>query len=115
MHVSSYRCSACDTEVRGDFAGCPFCRMGDEERYFCLVFIQCEGNMKDVERVMGISYPTVKSRLDKLRRHFDLPPPPAAEAREPEPPRRSHAEILAALEKGDIDFDTAMRRIREET
>ena len=50
--IRAYQCPECSTEILGSFSGCPFCRMSDENRYFCLVFLQCEGNMKDVERIM---------------------------------------------------------------
>jgi len=66
LKITRYECPYCGTSVTGEFSGCPFCRLSDEERLFALIFIQTEGNMKDVERVMGISYPTVKARLAKI-------------------------------------------------
>jgi hypothetical protein len=73
LEIRAYRCASCGTEVQGRFSGCPFCRMSDEDRYFCLVFLQCEGNMKDVEKVMGISYPTIKNRLARIREVLGVP------------------------------------------
>lgn len=88
--------------------------MADDDRYFCLVFLQCEGSIKDVERVMGISYPTVKGRLERIRKYFD---PKArqerqgrVEAARPSPTERQ--EILAALERGDVDFEAALQRLK---
>jgi len=71
LEIRSYGCGRCGTEVRGRFSGCSFCGMPDEDRYFCLVFLQCEGNMKDVEQVMGISYPTIKNRLSRIGKYLE--------------------------------------------
>lgn len=84
--------------------------MEDDDRYFCLVFLQCEGSIKDVERVMGISYPTVKGRLERIRRYFD----PEASRPKPVagPPSDERQGILSALEKGEIDYETALARLK---
>jgi hypothetical protein len=66
LTITRYDCSNCGTRIEGEFLGCPFCQLDEEDRLFALIFIQTEGNMKDVERLMGISYPTVKSRLARL-------------------------------------------------
>lgn len=66
LKITRYSCPQCGTVIEGDFSGCSFCHLDDEDRLFALVFLQTEGNMKDVERLMGISYPTVKARLAKL-------------------------------------------------
>lgn len=130
LEVEAYGCPACGTRVEGSFAGCTFCGMSDEDRYFCLVFLQCEGSIKDVERIMGISYPTVKSRLEKLRAFLERRPearparpmPPAA-GDGPAPPPRPDPEapapldrlgILDALDKGAIDHAAAMALLRGE-
>lgn len=109
--IRSYRCKGCGTEVSGSFSSCAFCAMGDEDRYFCLVFLQCEGSIKDVERVMGISYPTVKGRLARVRDLLqrDAAPGPAS-APEPDPPTSTdRLETLDRLDRGEIDFATARR------
>lgn len=95
LEVKAYGCPSCGTRIEGSFTGCTFCGMSDEDRYFCLVFLQCEGSIKDVERVMGISYPTVKGRLEKVRAFLERRPegrparPMPSPAAEPEPARAS--------------------------
>jgi len=108
MQIRSYGCPACGTEVHGRFSGCSFCRMSDEDRYLCLVLVQCEGNLKDVQRVMGISYPTVKSRLVRVRKALQGSSP----AEPPmEPAGKDASDVLAALERGEIEFDEAMAKL----
>jgi hypothetical protein len=66
LKISQYHCPRCEIDINGEFEGCMFCNLSDEDRYFALVFLQTGGNIKDVERVMGISYPTVKAKLHQL-------------------------------------------------
>ena len=72
LKISQYRCPDCEIDINGEFEGCMFCNLSDEDRYFGLVFLQTGGNIKDVERVMGISYPTVKAKLSKLLRNLGV-------------------------------------------
>ena len=125
LMIKRYGCPSCGTEVQGSFTGCPYCSMPDEDRYFSLVFLQCEGNMKDVESVMGISYPTIKSRLSRIKKYLDryeLAEKPSAEesreeasAGEPEvaAEREKRLGILEALEKGEIEFTKALDLIKD--
>jgi hypothetical protein len=71
MYISEFRCSSCDTSIRGEFevekSESMFDRLNDEDKYFVLVFLQTGGRIQDVERVMGISYPTVKAKLEEVQ------------------------------------------------
>jgi hypothetical protein len=77
LFITRYTCTNCGTNIDGEFPGNVFSQLSDDDRLFALVFLQTEGNMKDVERVMGISYPTIKARLKKLNQslggHSSLP------------------------------------------
>lgn len=66
LRITRYSCQHCGTSIEGSFCGCLFCRLSEEERFFAFIFLQTEGNLKDVERLLGISYPTVKARLAKV-------------------------------------------------
>jgi hypothetical protein len=78
LEITCYTCPECGINVQGHFSGCTFCKLSDDDRVFALAFLQTEGNMKDIERLMGISYPTVKARLAKLNRSL------SGEMREPQ-------------------------------
>lgn len=54
--------------IEGDFQPCEFCRLPEEDLDFAKVFIKCRGNIKDVEKELGISYPTVRGKLDSVIR-----------------------------------------------
>ena len=72
LKISQYNCPSCGIDINGEFEGCMFCNLDDEDRYLALVFLQTGGNISDVEKVMGISYPTVKAKLAQLLTHLGV-------------------------------------------
>ncbi len=70
-------------------------RLPEEMREFVLIFLRCRGNIREVEKELGISYPTVCKRLDLVNELL------AGKAK-PSGKRLSRGEILAKLEQGEI-------------
>ncbi|TYQ14685.1 UNVERIFIED_CONTAM: hypothetical protein Cloal_1048 [Acetivibrio alkalicellulosi] len=62
--VTKIKCSKCKTTIEGEFELCKFCKLTPEQKLFIDVFIKCRGNIKEVEKELGISYPTVKNKLE---------------------------------------------------
>lgn len=65
LEVTKLHCNHCNTTIEGSFTLCRFCRLTAEQKQFIETFIKCRGNIKEVEKDLGISYPTVRSRLDE--------------------------------------------------
>jgi hypothetical protein len=99
--VTRLGCPACETELSGVFESCEFCGLGTDERELLRVFLVSRGNMKELERHLGVSYPTARARYDELLGKLGLSP--AA----PDP----RLETLEALARGDIDTEEATRRL----
>jgi hypothetical protein len=96
LNVSRLTCPTCSSEVTGSFDACKFCGLNDKLKLFLDTFLQSRGSIKEVEKSLSISYPTVKSLLDELL--LTLYPdekPRAGEA-------KTSAEILDMLENGEI-------------
>ena len=72
MIVSEYSCTECNTKIKGSFSRCELCNLPKELLHFVRTFLGCQGNIKEVERELGMSYPTVKSRLSKINRMLDI-------------------------------------------
>jgi len=108
LMISKLSCRHCDTRIEGEFQPCKFCRLPGEQLEFIEVFIRCRGNIRDVEKELGISYPTVRSRLDSVIQALGYPveKPDAAVA------ENRRQEILDALEQGEIDSKEAARLLR---
>jgi len=109
MVVKELECPACQVTVKGSFETCPFCTLTGEQMELIKIFLKSRGNIKEVERELGISYPTVRSRLDDIIRALGFNP-----AR-PEVTRGMKEELLAKLESGEIDADEFVRQLDEAT
>jgi hypothetical protein len=98
-------CDSCGTEVRGNFSSCEFCGLSDERRNLLRVFLASRGNAKELERHLGVSYPTARARLDDLLTALDIPPAPIAVR------TQTRREVIEALANGELDVDTALEHL----
>jgi hypothetical protein len=107
MIIRELECPTCEVTIRGSFDTCPFCVLNAEQLQLIKIFLKSRGNIKEVERELGISYPTVRGRLDEITRTLGFTP-----AR-PEVTPVMKEELLAKLESGEIDADEFVRRLDE--
>ncbi len=106
MQVTRLHCPSCHTELSGRFTPCRFCTLEEKHLQFVEVFLR---SIKEVERALGVSYPTVKNMLDAALAalHLDDKPEPQ-EARKKE----ERSEILSRLQGGDMSVDAALEALR---
>ena len=71
MQITRYRCSDCDLVVEGSFEPTPLARLSLEEQAFVTAFVREHGNIRKMEALFEISYPTVKNRLRALASKLD--------------------------------------------
>ncbi len=102
-------CTACHTVIEGHFALGRLSRLDDEQLRFVETFLRVRGNIKEMERELGVSYPTVRGRLDAVLRvmGFSVEPP------EEEMPADRRREILDQLQAGAITAEDAVRLLRQ--
>ena len=105
LTVARLKCDACDTVIENNFRLSKFDYLSDEELYFTETFIRCRGNIKEVEKELGISYPTVRSKLDGVIKKLGYDA--GAEDRSVR-----KEEILKALENGEITAEEAIERLK---
>ena len=96
-------CPDCNTELSGAFAQCEFCVLTDEDRDVLRVFLASRGNMKDLERHLGVSYPTARARFDTLLGKLGIERPPTAAP--------SRVELMEQVARGEIEIDEALKRL----
>jgi len=106
LAVTRLSCPSCETELSGAFAACEFCVLTDEDREVLRVFLSSRGNMKDLERHLGVSYPTARARFDALLGRLGIDRAPAL-------PAAGRVELMEQVAKGEIDVDEALRRLNE--
>ena len=66
LHISALQCSDCHMEFKSTFYFNDFDRLNEEQYTFLHTFLQCRGNMKDIQSKLDISYPTARKKLDNL-------------------------------------------------
>lgn len=69
--VTECRCSTCRLEMRGEFRTGEFAALSDDQLTFVRVFLRARGNLSEVEKVLGVSYPTIRNKLDEVNRALD--------------------------------------------
>lgn len=108
LTISEVTCDACGTEVRSRYRPCPFCALNEDEQTFLLLFVRSRGNLKDVEKTLGVSYPTVRAKLDGIVERLTPAQPPA----QPAPPAPStpsdRAAVLAQVQSGQLSAADAL-------
>lgn len=110
MRVTQLRCGQCGTELNGEFAPCRFCTLEEKHLQFVETFLRCRGSIKEVEKALGISYPTVKNMLDAALAALGLDERPELRAVRQEEERN---EILTRLANREIDVDTAIEALNQ--
>lgn len=99
LQITQLGCPHCGTGLTGSFRPCEFCGLDDADRDVLRVFLASRGNMKELERHLGVSYPTTRARFEDLLRKLDLAPPSRTDD-----PRLAMLRQVAA---GEVDVDTA--------
>ena len=73
LAVTRLYCENCGTEVEGQFQLPPFARLSPDDQGFLLQFLKADASLKELARILRLSYPTVRNRLDvviaQLRQH----------------------------------------------
>jgi hypothetical protein len=109
LTLTRLSCDECGTELAGHFITCEYCSLDPDDRQTLRVFLASRGNMKELERHLGVSYPTARTRFDALLSRLGLdtvaPEDPGAES-------ARRVGVLEDLASGDIDVSEALDRLR---
>jgi hypothetical protein len=118
LAVTRLHCRSCGTTLEGDFSVGRFGRLSRDQMTLLESFLRSRGNLRDMERELGISYPTVRSRVEALVRALGFGPrgddadSDEAAATPPVPAAGSRQEILERLARHDIGAEEAAAAIR---
>jgi hypothetical protein len=100
--VERVRLTEKDIAIEGSFDLPQLARLAMEDQIFVTAFVRSHGSIKEMERVFGVSYPTIKSRLTRIADSLEF-----VETN----PTPSKAEILDRLERGEISAEEAIREM----
>jgi hypothetical protein len=120
LAVTRLRCRACGTSLEGDFNVGRFARLSRDQFVLLESFLRSRGNLKEMERELGVSYPTVRARVDALLRALgfggttvtvdETEPAPFIDEAAAAAARR---EVLERLARHEIDAGTAAAALRD--
>lgn len=100
--VERIRLSEKNIAVEGQFDLPPLARLAMEDQVFVAAFVQCHGSIKQMEQLFGVSYPTIKNRLNRIGEQLNLVQVKTTSVSN---------EILDLLERGEISVQEALERL----
>lgn len=108
LHITKLHCSHCQTTIENKFKLSKIASLSPEQLEFVETFLICRGSIKEVEKELGISYPTVRGRLNDII---------SALGYETEPLKkndRNEKKIVSMLENGEITPEEAIKLLKNE-
>ncbi len=102
--VTRLECETSGVKIEGRFTPNEFAVLPEENLEFLRLYVKVRGNLKEVERIMGVSYPTVRLRFEKLllALGYEVGPDQSEE----------RTSVLDLLERGEIDAEEASKRLQ---
>jgi hypothetical protein len=106
LRITRLKCEKCGTAIENNFEFSKFEYLSGDQLNFMEVFLKCRGNIKDVEKELGISYPTVRAKLDDVVTALGYTVV--------KKPTIASKDILDMLEKGEITPEQAINMMKED-
>jgi len=109
LQVERVRILSTGIAIEGQFDLPPLAQLPAEDQIFVAAFVRCHGSIKQMEQYFGVSYPTIKNRLNRigaLLPFAEIDPGPEGE-------RKSTKDLLAELENGALSVDDVIRQLRK--
>ncbi|ABX32405.1 conserved hypothetical protein [Petrotoga mobilis SJ95] len=106
LNIVKYRCEECGTEITGNFELEEFAQLTNQQLNFLKIFIKVRGNLSELQKELGISYPTAKARLEEVATAMGY------ESENIES-REKTLEILEKIEKGEITPEEAKELLKK--
>ena len=101
--IEKVRVVSKDISIEGSFELPPLARVTLEDQIFIAAFVKTHGSIKQMEKIFGVSYPTIKNRLNRLGESFDFIKVDTQEPSE---------DALGRLERGEISVEEAVERLK---
>jgi hypothetical protein len=106
-------CDSCGIKVEGPFRLNEFATLAPDDLHFLRIFVRCEGRIREMEAALGLSYPTIRSRLTALKTTLQGEAAAPVAGQPGEASEGAIEKILQRLQAGEIPFDDAMNQIKQ--
>ncbi len=104
LTITEVSCDTCGTQVRSRYQPGPFSALDEEQQTFLLLFVRSRGNLKELEKTLGVSYPTVRAKLDEVIDRLEAPAAPQ--------PADDRKAVLAMVQSGQLAVGDALALLR---
>ncbi len=113
--ITECKCTECGLEMRGEFRPPQFATLSEDQMTFVRHFLRARGNLSEVEKVLGVSYPTIRNKLDEINKTLDeaesAASRPEAEA-DPDAADDERQAILKQVSAGQLSAVEAVEKLR---
>jgi hypothetical protein len=113
MEIRELGCPTCGTTVHGQWQGSLLQRLSGDQQAFLILFVRSRGKLSEVERALGVSYPTIRAKLEDLISALESDSP-IGSGQEVSGPT-SRREILERVAKGEITAGEGLEILRGTT
>ncbi|MDI9540298.1 MAG: DUF2089 domain-containing protein [Bacillota bacterium] len=104
--ISELQCTDCKTKIQGEFSLSKFDYLSSEEQDFALVFLKNAGNIKQIEKELNISYPTVRKMLDSVIHNLGFEQTTISDP-------LTRTKVLEMLKDDELSFEEAEQMLKE--
>jgi len=121
LTITEIQCPSCNLQMRGEFRPGQFSDFSEDQLTFIRSFLKARGNLSELEKVLGVSYPTIRNKLDEIIAQLERPEPEVGQnSKKPatRPPSSVSAEetarkiILAQVAAGEIPVAEGLARLQ---
>jgi hypothetical protein len=112
LYVSELASDDTGITIRGRFEIPRYARLDEDNSKFLETFLRCRGMLNSVERELGMSYPTVRARLDSLLAALEMAPIKERDEPKKDKSAEKKKQILEQLEKGEITAEEAKAKLK---
>ena len=107
LEITRVNCTRCETVVSGRYQPCRFCKLPPESVLFLEAFVRNRGNVKEMERELGISYWTIRTQLNELIEELGFEVDNNAEAEREEALKTQRRSTLEQIDRGELSASDA--------
>ena len=122
LEVTRLHCTNCETVITGRYKPCRFCKLSGESTNFLEVFVKSRGNVKEMERELGISYWVIRGKLNELIKELGFENEAVDDVEEVNVNgnmngnptlKAARQEILHQIDRGEISADEAAKLLAQ--
>ena len=110
IEVERVRLVGTGVAIEGPFTLPPLAQLTAEDQVFVAAFVRCHGSIKQMEKYFGVSYPTIKNRLNRIGSQLSFVE--IEQGADSDPPSHARTDVLDRLSRGELTIAQALERLK---